>query len=110
MSCPASLYPINADLYVGKSTDGKPVQFKGIPAYREFLAKMSLTGHPCPDVSMSITPVTLKEPVTPFAKFMEFQPANPRQQSMYSAMSSGWVGSDETNTAFEGGLNTSLSR
>ena len=110
MSCPVSLYPVNAELYVGKDAAGKPVQFKGIPAYREFLAQLAASGHPCPDVSMSMTPATLKEPVTPFAKFMEFQPANPRQQAMYSAMSSGWIGSDQTNAAFEGGLNTSLSR
>lgn len=110
MSCPISLYPVNSELYVGKDSAGKPVQFKGIPAYREFLAKMALTGHPCPDVSMSMVPVSLKEPVTPFAKFMEFTPANPRQQSMYSAMSPNWVGSDQTNTAFDTGLNTSLSR
>lgn len=110
MSCPTSLYPVNAELYVGKTADGKPVQFKGIPAYREFLAKLAASGHPCPDVSMSMTPATLKEPVTPFTGFLEFQPANPRQQSMYSAMSSSWVGSESTQSAFDTGLNTSLSR
>jgi hypothetical protein len=110
MSCPANLYPVNSELYVGKDSNGKPIQFKGIPAYREYLAKLAASGHPCPDVSMSSVPVVLKTPPTPFAKFMEFQPANPRQQAKYSAMSPYWVGSDDTQLAFDQELSKSLSR
>jgi hypothetical protein len=110
MSCPANLYPVNSELYVGKDTNGNPVQFKGIPAYREFLAKLAATGHPCPDVSMSTVPATIKTEVTPFTGFLEFKPANPQEQAKYSAMSPFWVGSDDTQSAFDKGLNTSLSR
>jgi hypothetical protein len=83
---------------------------KGIPPYREFVEKMSSAGNAYPDVSMNGIPTSLKEPVTPFTGFMEFQPANPQQQSMYSAMSSSWLGSTQTNAAFDAGLNTLLSR
>jgi hypothetical protein len=41
---------------------------------------------------------------------MEFQPANPREQAKYSAMSPYWVGSEGTQAAFDTGLNKSLSR
>jgi hypothetical protein len=110
MSCPANLYPVNSELYVGKDTNGKPVQFKGIPAYREYLAKLAASGHPCPDVSMSSVPAVIKTEVTPFTGFLEFKPANPQQQATYSAMSPFWAGADATDIAFTQGLSTSLSR
>jgi hypothetical protein len=109
MSCPASIYSVNSEFVVGKDTKGNPVQFKGLPAYREYLAKLNLTGHPCPDVSF-LPQATKPDAPTPFAGFMEFKPANPTQQAKYSAMSSTWVGSDDTNTAFEQGLKNMLSR
>jgi hypothetical protein len=109
-SCPQSLYPVSSELYVGKTADGKPVQFKGIPAYREYLAKLAATGHPCPDVSVNPVPSVIKTEVTPFTGFLEFQPANPQQQAKYSAMSPYWVGWSETEDAFGRDLNKSLSR
>ena len=110
MSCPQNLYPISTGMYVGKDENGKPVQFKGIPAYREYLAKLAASGHPCPDVSMSVVPGELKTEVTPFTGFLEFKPANPHQQAIYSAMSPYWVGWTETEAAFGRDLNKSLSR
>lgn len=110
MSCPASLYPVNSELVVGKDAAGNPVKFKGIPAYREYLVKLASTGHPCPDVSETLVPAVIKTEVTPFAGFMEFQPSNPREQAKYSAMSPYWTGSDATNLAFDKGLSKSLSR
>jgi hypothetical protein len=109
-SCPQNLYPVNSELYVGKDADGKPLQFKGIPAYREYLGKLAASGHPCPDVSFTLVPAVMTTAVTPFTGFMEFQPANPREQAKYSAMSPYWVGSDDTQAAFDRGLNKSLSR
>jgi hypothetical protein len=90
--CLANLYPIGS-LWVGKTRDGDPKQFKDFPQYQEYLAK---TG--CPDVSQQVAPVAEKEIQTPFTGFMEFKPADPYQQSLYSAMSSFWVGPDRTAT------------
>ena len=109
-SCPANLYPVNRDLWVGKDTDGNPISFKGIQPYREFLAKLSAAGHICPDVSVSTVPSVLPKETTPFTGFKEFATNDTKQQAKYSAMSPFWVGSDETVSAFENGLNKSLSR
>ena len=109
-SCPQNLYPVNSELYVGKDTNGKPLQFKGIPAYREYLAKLTATGHPCPDISFKLVPGVLKTEVTPFTGFLEFQPADPQGQAKYSAMSPFWIGSEGTQSALDQGLNKSISR
>jgi hypothetical protein len=111
MSCLTNLYPVTGGSYIGSDGSGKPVEFKGIPEYQEYLKKLSEAGHTCPDMSQANTvPAVLKTEVTPFTGFLEFQPANPREQAMYSAMSRYWVGSDATNIAFNAGLNKSLSR
>ena len=88
--CLMNLYPIG-DLWVGKTRDGDPKQFQDFSLYQQYLAK---TG--CPDVSQRAPPAVEKEIRTPFTGFMEFKPADPYQQSLYSAMSSFWVGPDRT--------------
>jgi hypothetical protein len=102
-SCITSLYPLSGNLWVGRTTDGHPQSFKSLPAYREYLAKLALSGKICPDVSVPIIPKREKVQATPFAQFMEFKPANPTVQAQYSAMSPYWQGVDETISALSKG-------
>lgn len=102
-SCIQSIYPIGEDLWVGRTFDGNSKQFKDIPAYREYLAKMATAGHICPDVSVPTIPRSEKVDITPFAKFMEFKPADPVKQASYSAMSPFWLGAAETVRALQTG-------
>ena len=76
-------------MWVGKTRDGDPMQFKDLSFYRQYNER---TG--CADVSQPVVPQTEKREVTPFTGFMEFKPADSYQQSLYSAMSPYWVGSD----------------
>lgn len=70
------------------------MQFRDFSLYQQYLAQ---TG--CPDVSRRNTaPLVAKEERTPFTGFMEFKPADPYQESLYSAMSPYWVGPDRTTT------------
>jgi hypothetical protein len=101
--CLQNIYPIGQDLWVGKTFGGDARQFKNIPAYREYLAKLATAGHICPDVSIPTIPKSEKVDVTPFAAFMEFKPKNPFQQAKYSAMSPYWLGTSETVKALERG-------
>lgn len=105
--CMQNIYPIGKDLWVGKTVGGNAKQFKSIPAYREYLAKLATAGHVCPDVSVPTIPKTEKVDITPFAGFMEFKPTNPFQQAKYSAMSPYWLGTAETVQALERGEFTS---
>lgn len=86
--CLANLYPIG-DLWVGKTRDGDPKQFKNLSLYRQYNQN---TG--CPDVSQPVVPRTEKRDITPHTGFMEFKPADSYQQSLYSAMSPYWVGTE----------------
>jgi len=88
----SSLYPIGT-LWVGTTTAGTPMQFRDLSLYRQYLTQ---TG--CPDVSRKTAPLVTKEERTPFTGFMEFKPADPYQESLYSAMSPYWVGPDRTAT------------
>jgi hypothetical protein len=76
-------------MWVGKTRDGDPLQFKDLSHYRQYNER---TG--CPDVSQPVVPRTEKREITPFTGFMEFKPADSYQQSLYSAMSPYWVGAD----------------
>lgn len=87
-ACLNNLYPIG-NMWVGTTRNGDPKQFNSLDRYREYNAR---TG--CPDVSTPIVPRTQKQEITPFTGFMEFKPKDPYQQSLYSAMSPYWVGSE----------------
>ena len=86
--CLNNLYPIGS-MWVGTTRGGEPMQFKDLELYRQYNAR---TG--CPDVSAPVVPRTEKQQITPFTGFMEFNPADPYQQSLYSAMSPYWVGAE----------------
>ena len=86
--CLNSLYPIGS-MWVGKTRDGDPMQFKDLSLYRQYNER---TG--CPDVSQPVVPRADKQEITPFTGFMEFKPADSYQQSLYSAMSPFWVGTE----------------
>lgn len=101
--CLQNIYPIGQDLWVGKTIGGDARQFKNIPAYREYLAKLATAGHICPDVSIPTIPKSEKIETTPFTTFMEFKPSNPYQQAKYSAMSPYWLGTNETVNALTRG-------
>jgi len=87
-ACLNSLYPIGT-LWVGTTQNGTPKQFKNLDMYRQYIME---TG--CPDVSTRTVAPMQKQENTPFTRFMEFKPKDPNQQSLYSAMSPYWVGSE----------------
>jgi hypothetical protein len=105
-SCLQNIYPISEDMWVGNTFGGGSKQFKSIPAYREYLAKLASAGHICPDVSIPTVPAREKVDITPFAGFMEFKPKDSFEQAKYSAMSPYWRGVSETVSALEKGIFT----
>jgi hypothetical protein len=106
------MYPVNSGLWVGQDTTGIAHQFRGLEQYQEYVTKLLAVGTICPTPSMPQVPDVIPQDRTPFTGFLEFKPANERQQATYSAMSPWWVGSEATDAQVGQGLllNKSLSR
>jgi len=102
VECLSSVYPIGEG-WVGKGTSGEVKFFKSLDDYNTYLTNLASAGKICPDVSVPMAPPPEKTTRTFPSGFLEFLPERQEQQGKYSAMSSGWLGQQETEKAVNRG-------
>ena len=102
VECLSSVYPIGEG-WVGKGTSGEVKFFKSLDDYNRYLANLASAGKICRDVSVPMAPPPEKTTRSLPSGFLEFLPEKQEQQGKYSAMSSGWLGQQETEKAINRG-------